>query len=155
MQTQADVDAYDVMAGWPPVPGLGHEGPLSLDWMRTACCRIHYAATTRTAAIAAIAFRQPKAPADAERSLQTKETKKSREGVRIAGNKIERAMGKLADLKRAEGRGRDSRMFSGVYASVIVSEGGKVTIKPMRYQCRLAGKPANYYQRFPGTYNAR
>ncbi|QBR45058.1 hypothetical protein DAIF1_26310 [Stenotrophomonas indicatrix] len=42
-------------------------------------------------------------------------------------------MGKLADLKRAEGRGRDSRMFSGVYASVIVSEGGKVTIKPMRY----------------------
>ncbi|WP_425518199.1 hypothetical protein [Stenotrophomonas indicatrix] len=64
-------------------------------------------------------------------------------------------MGKLADLKRAEGRGRDSRMFSGIYASVIVSEGGKVTIKPMRYQCRLAGKPANYYQRFPGTYNAR
>lgn len=78
-------------------------------------------------------FRQPKAPADAERSLQTKETKKSREDVRIAGNKIERAMGKLADLKRAEGRGRDSRMFSGVYASVIVSEGGKVTIKPMHY----------------------
>jgi len=29
--------------------------------------------------------------------------------VRIAGNKIERAMGKLADLKRAERKGRDSR----------------------------------------------
>ena len=42
-------------------------------------------------------------------------------------------MGKLADLKRAEGKDRDSRIFPGVYAPVIVSEGGKVTIKPMRY----------------------
>ena len=37
----------------------------------------------------------------------------------------------------------------------IVSEGGKLVIRPMRYQCRLAGKPANYDQRYPGTYNAR
>lgn len=28
-------------------------------------------------------------------------------------------------------------------------------MKPMRYQCRPAGKPANYDTRFPGTYNAR
>lgn len=27
LQTQADVDAYDVMAGWPPGSGLGHESP--------------------------------------------------------------------------------------------------------------------------------
>lgn len=27
LQTQADVDAYDVMAGWPPASGLGHESP--------------------------------------------------------------------------------------------------------------------------------
>lgn len=27
LQTQADVDAYDVMAGWPPASCLGHEGP--------------------------------------------------------------------------------------------------------------------------------
>lgn len=88
-------------------------------------------------------FANRKRLADAERSLQVKETKKAREDVRIAGNKIERAMGKLADLKRAEGRDRDSRIFPGVYAPVIVSDGGKLTIKPMRYQCRLAGKPAN------------
>lgn len=100
-------------------------------------------------------FANRKRLADAERSLQTKETKKAREDVRIAGNKIERAMGKLGDLKRSEGKDRDSRIFPGVYAPVIVSEGGKLTIKPMRYQCRLAGKPANYDQRFPGTYNAR
>ncbi|MDN8643539.1 SOS response-associated peptidase family protein [Stenotrophomonas indicatrix] len=100
-------------------------------------------------------FANRKRLADAERSLQAKETKKAREDVRIAGNKIERAMGKLADLKRADRKDRDSRIFPGVYAPVIVSEGGKLTIKPMRYQCRLAGKPVNYGQRFPGTYNAR
>lgn len=27
LQTQADVDAYDVMAGWPPASDLGHESP--------------------------------------------------------------------------------------------------------------------------------
>ena len=100
-------------------------------------------------------FANRKRLADAGRSLQTRATLKARQEVRIAGNKIERAMGKLADLKRSEGKGRDSRIFPGVYAPVVVSEGGKLVIKPMRYQCRLAGKPANYDQRFPGTYNAR
>lgn len=61
-------------------------------------------------------FANRKRLADAERSLQAKETKKAREDVRIAGNKIERAMGRLADLKRAEGKDRDSRIFPGVYA---------------------------------------
>ncbi len=84
-----------------------------------------------------------------------KETRKAREEVRIAGNKIERALAKLADLKRSELKDRDSRIFPGVYAPVIISEDGKLVIKPMRYQCRLAGKSANYGQRFPGTYNAR
>lgn len=100
-------------------------------------------------------FANRKRLADAERSLQVKETKKAREDVRIAGNKIERAKARLADLQRVEPKDRDSRIFPGVYAPVIVSEGGKLVIKPMRYQCRLAGKPANYDQRFPGTYNAR
>lgn len=100
-------------------------------------------------------FANRKRLADAERALQVKETKKAREDVRIAGNKIDRALAKLADLKRTEPKDRDSRIFPGVYAPVIVSEGGKLVIRPMRYQCRLAGKPANYDQRFPGTYNAR
>jgi hypothetical protein len=93
--------------------------------------------------------------AEAGRALQVKETKKAPEGVRIADNKIDHAIAKLADLKRVEPKDRDSRIFPGVYAPVIVSEGGKLVIWPMRYQCRLAGKPANYDQRYPGTYNAR
>ncbi|MCU1145493.1 SOS response-associated peptidase family protein [Stenotrophomonas maltophilia] len=100
-------------------------------------------------------FANRKRLADAERALQVKETKKAREDVRIAGNKIGRAKARLADLQRVEPKDRDSRVFPGVYAPVIVSEGGRLVIKPMRYQCRLAGKPANYDQRFPGTYNAR
>lgn len=100
-------------------------------------------------------FANRKRLADAERALQVKETKKAREDVRIAGNKIERAKARLADLQRVQPKDRDSRIFPGVYAPVIVSEGGKLVIKPMRYQCRLAGKPANYDQRYPGTYNAR
>jgi len=37
----------------------------------------------------------------------------------------------------------------------MVMEGDRRVIKPMRYQCRLAGKPAAYDVKFPGTYNAR
>lgn len=99
-------------------------------------------------------FANKKRLADTERSLQAKETKKAREDVRIAGNKIERALAKLADLKRTDPKDRDSRIFAGVYTPVIVAEGGKLAIKPMRYQCRLAVKPANYDQRYRGTYNA-
>jgi len=41
------------------------------------------------------------------------------------------------------------------YAPVMIIENGRRTIKPMRYGCRLAGKPASYDTQFPGTYNAR
>jgi putative SOS response-associated peptidase YedK len=34
-------------------------------------------------------------------------------------------------------------------------ENGEYVVKPMRYQCRIAGKPANYDVKYPGTYNAR
>lgn len=100
-------------------------------------------------------FKQRKRLADAERSLQTKTTKKATEDVRIASDKIERGRLKLADLGRTELLDRDARFFPGSYAPVIVWEGGRRVVKPMRYQCRLAGKPANYDSRFPGTYNAR
>jgi putative SOS response-associated peptidase YedK len=38
---------------------------------------------------------------------------------------------------------------------VLVVENGQRVVKPMRYGCRIAGKPANYDVKFPGTYNAR
>jgi putative SOS response-associated peptidase YedK len=37
----------------------------------------------------------------------------------------------------------------------MVMENGQRVIKPMRYQCRPAGKPKFYDTKFPGTYNAR
>jgi putative SOS response-associated peptidase YedK len=37
----------------------------------------------------------------------------------------------------------------------MVSENGRRVVKPMRYQCRPAGKPSFNDVKFPGTYNAR
>ena len=100
-------------------------------------------------------FKQRKRLADAERTLLTKTTKAATESKRIATDKVEWALGKLADIRRTELVEEDSRIFPGWYALVMVMEGGRRVIKPMRYQCRLAGKPAAYDAKFPGTYNAR
>ena len=91
----------------------------------------------------------------AQRTLATRSTKKAENDARIAGNKIEWAKGKLADLRRTAPEPRDARIFPGVYAPVMVVEGGQRVVRPMRYQCRPAGKPANVDIKFPGTYNAR
>lgn len=100
--------------------------------------------------------RQPNSRlADIARVLKTKTTKKAEEDRRIATSKIEWAMGKLADLHRTELVDEDFRIFPQHYAPVMVMENGKRVIKPMRYQCRPAGKPAFYDTKFPGTYNAR
>lgn len=92
---------------------------------------------------------------EADRKLQSKPTKAAAESKRIATNKIERFREKLADRHRTTPEPRDSRFFPGVYTPVIVSEGGMRVVKPMRYQCRPAGKPAFYDTKYPGTYNAR
>jgi len=100
-------------------------------------------------------FKQVKRLADAERKLQVKETKGAREDQRIATDKISRIKGWLADFRRTELEERDSRIYPLHYAPVMVAEGGRYVVKPMRYGCRLAGKPAFYDVKFPGTYNAR
>jgi putative SOS response-associated peptidase YedK len=100
-------------------------------------------------------FKQRKRLADGERTLQTKVTKKATDDVRIATDKIEWVRGKLADLNRVVPEARDARIFPGVYAPVMIWEDGQKVIKPMRYQCRPAGKPAAYDVSYPGTYNAR
>jgi putative SOS response-associated peptidase YedK len=100
-------------------------------------------------------FRQRKRLADAERTLQTKTTKAATESRRIAGAKVEWLLGKLAGLRREELLPEDARFFPGWYAPVIVMERGEKVVKPMRYQCRPAGKPASYDRQYPGTYNAR
>lgn len=100
-------------------------------------------------------FKQRKRLSDAERVLQAKPTKAAVESQRISTNKIGWLREKLADLNRTELTGQDSRIYPGYYAPVMVWENGRRVIKPMRYQCRPAGKPATYDAKYPGTYNAR
>jgi len=100
-------------------------------------------------------FKQRKRLADAERTLQSKSTKKAQDDQRISSEKIRQLMGRHADLKRTELLDRDSRIFPGSYVPVMIWEDGKRVIKPMRYGCRPAGKPAFYDVKYPGTYNAR
>ncbi len=100
-------------------------------------------------------FKQSRRLADAERALHAKVTKKASEDLRIAGEKIPQLKARLATLKRKEHKPADWRFFPGMWAPVIVSEGGKLVVKPMRYQCRPVGKPAFYDTKYPGTYNSR
>ena len=100
-------------------------------------------------------FKQRKRLADAERTLQTKVTKKATDDQRIATDKIAQSLGKLADLHRVEPKARDGRFFPGAYAPVMIWEDGKRVVKPMRYLCRPAGKPASNDVKFPGCYNSR
>jgi len=111
--------------------------------------------TSQAAKLEQELFKQKKRLADAQRVLKAKPTKKAQEDQRIAAQKIDWALGKLNDLRRTEPKDKDSRIFPGWYAPVMIRESGGKVIKPMRYQCRLAGKPAFYDTKYPGTYNAR
>ncbi|MES2858222.1 MAG: SOS response-associated peptidase family protein [Pseudomonadota bacterium] len=91
----------------------------------------------------------------AERTLQTKVTKKAQNDLRIATDKISKASLRLKDLRRSEPLPRDSRIFPGNYSCAMVAEAGQRVVMPMRYLCRPQGKPAQYDSKYPGTYNAR
>ncbi|MFM0036252.1 SOS response-associated peptidase family protein [Paraburkholderia strydomiana] len=111
--------------------------------------------TAQTSKLEQDLFKQRKRLADAERTLQTKVTKAAAESQRIATDKIAWNLGKLEDIQRTTPKAHDSRIFPGHYAPVMVVEHGQRVVTPMRYQCRIAGKPANYDVKYPGTYNAR
>ncbi|WP_042303652.1 SOS response-associated peptidase family protein [Paraburkholderia kururiensis] len=100
-------------------------------------------------------FKQRSRLATAERTLETRPTKVATESRRIATDRIEWTLGKLDDIRRTTPKARDSRIFPGHYAPVLIVENGQRVVKPMRYQCRIAGKPASYDVKYPGTYNAR
>jgi len=99
-------------------------------------------------------FDQRRRVADAERALQVKETKKALNDVRVGTKKVKQAQRRLDTLKGVASD-QDSRIYPGVYCPVMVVEDGQKVVKPMRYQCRPAGKPASYDRQYPGTYNAR
>jgi putative SOS response-associated peptidase YedK len=98
---------------------------------------------------------QKKRLADAQRSLKAKETKRAREDERIATKKTQEYVDRLVDMRRIELNEEDSRIFPMYFAPMLVMDRDRLVIRPMRYACRLPGKPANYDQRFPGTYIAR
>jgi putative SOS response-associated peptidase YedK len=100
-------------------------------------------------------FTQKTRLVNAQRSLQEKETKRAREDIRIATNKIDTLTGKLSNLRSAELKEEDNRIFPMVYAGLIVKRDGQNLLTPMRYHCRPAGKPAFIDRQFPGLYNAR
>lgn len=100
-------------------------------------------------------FAQRKRVADAERRLLSRDTKKAREDIRIGTNNVDKAKRRLDMLRREEMLPEDFRIFPGSYCPVMVCEDGQLVVKPMRYQCRPAGKPTRYDTDFPGTYNAR
>lgn len=105
-------------------------------------------------------FKRRKRLVDAERTLLTKTTRGATESKRIATDKIDWSLHKLADLRRTELKDRDTRFFPGWYAPVMVMENGRCVIKPVRYQCRPAGKPlivgkVPYDIMFKGCYYAR
>jgi putative SOS response-associated peptidase YedK len=106
-------------------------------------------------ALEAELFKQKTRLTTAERSLRGKPTKKAENDRRIATDKIERAQRNLDDLRRKEPLPRDSRIFPGQYATVMILQDGKRTLVPMRYQCRLPGWNEVMERKFPGTYNAR
>jgi hypothetical protein len=64
-------------------------------------------------------FKQRTRLADAERILETKTTKAATESKRIASDKIDAAVRRLADLKRTTSKDSDSRIYPGWYAPVM------------------------------------
>lgn len=100
-------------------------------------------------------FTQKTRLVNAQRSLQTKETKKAREDVRIATSKIDALSTKLSSLRTTDLTLDDRRVFPLVYGGVIIKRDGRNLLTPMRYYCRPAGKPEFYDKKFPGLFNAR
>lgn len=100
-------------------------------------------------------FVQRKRLADAERKLQTKLTKAATESRRIATDKIEAGLARLARLKSTQPHPSDGRIFPMHFAPIVVQDGARRVVRLARYHCRQAGKPAGIDRKYPGLYNAR
>lgn len=101
-------------------------------------------------------FKQRKRLVDAQRKLQIKETKAARNDERIATEKMAALAGKLSSLHSEHIEPDDTRIFpKKYYVPVVTNDDGRLLIRPMRYLCRLPGKPASYDDLYKGCYNAR
>jgi putative SOS response-associated peptidase YedK len=103
-------------------------------------------------------FQQNARLAHAERMLQmrtTEETRHTALGDRFGAiGHTESVQRRLADLRREELRDHDFRVQVGQYAPVMIMQGGRRTIVPMRYQCRRPGWTAFVERQYPDTYHA-
>jgi putative SOS response-associated peptidase YedK len=81
--------------------------------------------------------------------------KKAADNQRIATNKIKAAQRNLDDLQRKQPADRDSRIYPGQYALLMIKNDGQRIVTPMRYQCRLPDWSEATERKYPGTYNAR
>lgn len=84
-----------------------------------------------------------------------KPTKKAADDQRIATNKVKAARRNLDDLTRSALEPKDSRIYPGSYAPLMIEKDGQRIVTPMRYQCRLPGWDDATERKYPGTYNAR
>jgi putative SOS response-associated peptidase YedK len=100
-------------------------------------------------------FKQRARLVKAKADLTVKQTKSALESQRIATAKIDDVMRKIADLGRTAPRDRDSRIYPGWYAPVLIVQDGRRIVVPMRYRCRLPGWTEQMEKDKPGTYNAR
>lgn len=82
-------------------------------------------------------------------------TKTAARDQEIASRKIKAAQRNLDDMLRKEPLDKDSRIYPGQYAPVMIEKDGKRLMVPMRYQCRLPGWTEAMERQKPGTYNAR
>lgn len=100
-------------------------------------------------------FKQRKRQANAERALKIKHTKKAEADLGISSRKIEQLKGWLDGMKTLENKPDDVVVHAMNYGPIIVQTDKGRVLTPMRYHCRLAGKPSSIDRQLPGLYNAR
>lgn len=100
-------------------------------------------------------FRQSKRLADAQRSLQKRETRKAREDIRIATAKIDANRTRLARLRAPDIDVEDARIFPFWHAPIVIDLDGEKVLRLARYHLRPRNAPASIDRQFPGLYNAR
>ena len=108
---------------------------------------------------AALAAQQARLEA-AEAKLAIKPTKTALNEQRVARNKIKQMMRWIEDAKRTRLQpATDNRIYPDWYVPILISEGGRKVVRPMRYHCRPAGMDPSIDWtkdgRVSGTYNAR
>ena len=70
--------------------------------------------------------------------MMPKTTQAAPDSQRTAAHRVDWLLAKRADFRRHDVNNQDSRIHPGYYTPVMVIEGGKRVVKPMRYQGRAA-----------------